>query len=116
MKGRSRGCSSAAASRNQLEQVVELRLAVLRPGQPSGWNWTEKARQLAVAQPLDRAVVEAQVADVEAAGVEGRAGLDLELVVLAGDGDPAGWTSLARWLPPWWPNGRRVVLLPPPGR
>ena len=71
------------AAAQQLERSGRTRLVVLRAGAALGVVLDREDRQLAVAQPLDRAVVQVDVADVEAARRQRRAGVDLELVVLA---------------------------------
>ena len=93
---------------DRLDKAVVEVLVVLRPGRALGVVLDAEDRQGAVTDPLHRAVVEVELGDVEVAGRH-RAGLDLELMVLAGDVDEAAVKVLHRVVDPvvaeWQPRG-----------
>ena len=84
------GCLPPAPGGRRGDEPVEHRQRVERAGGALGVVLDGLDRQLAVTQALDRAVVEVDLADVEAAGRRERVGDDLDLVVLGRHLDPAG--------------------------
>ena len=94
-------------------EPVEHRERVERARRALGVVLDGLDRLLAVAQALDRAVVEVDLADAEARRRRQRVADDLDLVVLGRHLDdaraPTSWTG---WFAPWWPNRSRVVSAP----
>ena len=78
------------ATGDQVEELVEDHLVVLRPGCPFGVILHRADRQVVVHQALDRAIVQVAMTHAEAAARGEALGIDLELMVLRRHADPAG--------------------------
>src|SRR5690348_11995974 len=72
-----------------VRELVEEVLVVLRAGRGFGVELHRENGQRVVRQPLDAAVREIDMADVEAAGRRDALRLDLKVMVLRRDGDTA---------------------------
>ena len=82
------------------------------PGAPSGWYWTVSIGLRPVAQALDRAVVEVDLADAEpdAAGSESpTTWTSWFWAVTCTEPESRSWTG---WFAPWCPNRSRRVSAP----